>query len=80
MNMLLVKHFPVRNLKFFKKNSSKTHYWMGNSAGLTYAMLALSVMFPAGERFFIICEKIDLHSFLRNIIISILILMACQGG
>ena len=53
MNMLLVKHFPVRNLKFFKKNSSKTHYWMGNSAGLTYAMLALSVMFPAGERFFI---------------------------
>lgn len=51
--MLLVKHFPVRNLKFFKKNLLKTHYWMGNSAGLTYAILALSVMFPAGERFFI---------------------------
>ncbi|MBU3118156.1 metal-dependent hydrolase [Acinetobacter nosocomialis] len=53
MNMPLVKHFPIRNLKFFVKHSPQTRYWMGNSAGLTYAMLALSAMFPAGERFFI---------------------------
>ncbi|MHA3084205.1 metal-dependent hydrolase [Acinetobacter sp. ANC 5383] len=53
MNMPLVKHFPIRNLKFFVKHSPRTRYWMGNSAGLTYAMLALSAMFPAGERFFI---------------------------
>lgn len=53
MNMPLVKHFPIRNLKFFVKHSPKMHYWMGDSAGLTYAMLALSAMFPAGERFFI---------------------------
>lgn len=49
MNMPLVKHFPIRNLKFFVKHSPQTHYWMGNSAGLTYAMLTLSAMFPAGE-------------------------------
>jgi len=29
MNMPLVKHFPIRNLKFFVKYSPKTHYWMG---------------------------------------------------
>ncbi|WP_423232591.1 hypothetical protein [Acinetobacter nosocomialis] len=42
---------------------------MGNSAGLTYAMLALSVMFPAGERFFIQSVKKLVLNLKRSLIL-----------
>ena len=43
--------FPVRRMNF--DFDSVPEYWMAGSPGLTHFMMALSALFPAGEKFFI---------------------------